>query len=199
MSIENLQLINPTTDFKQEYLAFIAEFVERQEPAMFYRLPGEDFAAFVAQLGREARGEGLEDWMVPQHTFWAVRDGQMVGVLKLRHRLTPALENRGGHIGYFVHPSARGQGIATRMLALALLKARALGITRVFAHLRHRQPRLRAGDGKKRRCAHPQTAQTPKPGVGPACAVLDRPGGDITKTDQAIPWPDEHYCRETNW
>jgi predicted acetyltransferase len=127
-----LQLLTPTTDYEEEYQAFIAEFVERQEPAAFYRLPGDHFGEFVAQLGREARGEGLEDWMVPQQTLWAVREGQIVGVLKLRHRLTPALENRGGHIGYFVRPSARGQGVATRMLALALPQARALGLIRVL-------------------------------------------------------------------
>ena len=71
---------------------------------MYYRLPGDDFVEFVAQLGREARGEGLEDWMVPQNTLWAMRRGRMVGVLKLRHRLNPALEKYGGHIGYFVRP-----------------------------------------------------------------------------------------------
>ena len=133
MDTENmLQLINPTTDFEQEYRAFIAEFIERQEPEMFYRLPGDDFAEFEAQLHQEARGEGLPDWAVPQNTLWAVRGGCMVGVLKLRHRLTPALENRGGHIGYFVRPSARGQGVATRMLALALDRARASGLSRVL-------------------------------------------------------------------
>lgn len=129
---DGVQLLDPSTDLEQEYRAFIAEFIERQEPEMFYRLPGDDFAAFVAQLHREACGKGLEDWMVPQNTLWAVRGGRMVGVLKLRHRLTPMLENRGGHIGYFVRPSARGQGVATRMLALALGRARALGLARVL-------------------------------------------------------------------
>jgi predicted acetyltransferase len=130
--MSNVQLLHPTTDIEPEYRAFIAEFIEQQEPEMFYRLPGDDFAEFVAQLHREARGEGLPDWAVPQNTLWAVRDARLVGVLKLRHRLTPALESRGGHIGYFVRPSARGRGIATRMLAMALDKARALGLTRVL-------------------------------------------------------------------
>ena len=133
MSIsDDVQLLDPASEFEQEYRSFIAEFIERQEPEMYYRLPGDDFVEFVAQLGREARGEGLEDWMVPQNTLWAMRRGRMVGVLKLRHRLNPALEKYGGHIGYFVRPSARGQGCATRMLALALKQARALGLTRVL-------------------------------------------------------------------
>ncbi|MEI7833615.1 MAG: GNAT family N-acetyltransferase [bacterium] len=133
MCIANMvQLVDPTTDLEQEYRAMIAEFVQNGEPDSYYRLPGDDFALFVAQLKCEARGEGLPDWAVPQNTLWAVRDGRMVGVLKLRHHLTPALENRGGHIGYFVRPSARGQGCATQMLAHALDKVRTLGLTRVL-------------------------------------------------------------------
>ncbi|OPZ83056.1 MAG: Acetyltransferase (GNAT) family protein [bacterium ADurb.Bin429] len=127
-----LILSTPNTDLEQEYQAYIAEFAASGEPAIFYRLPDEDFAAFVAQLEREERGEGLPDWAVPQQTFWAVRDGRIVGILKLRHRLTPALENYGGHIGYAVRPSARGRGYACRMLALALEHARALGLRRVL-------------------------------------------------------------------
>lgn len=133
MSTDNLvKLLDPTADLGREYRAYIAEFMERGEPEMYYRLPGEDFASFVTQLGREARGEGLPDWAVPQNVYWAVCGGRMVGVLKLRHLLTPALENIGGHIGYAVRPSARGQGLATRMLALALGHACALGLARVL-------------------------------------------------------------------
>jgi len=129
---DELQFLTPTVDLEAEYRAFVAEFVAREEPAMYYRLPDGDFAEFVAQLEREARGEGLPDWAVPQNVYWAVCGGRLVGVLKLRHRLTPALETYGGNIGYFVRPSARGQGHATRMLMLALGRARALGLTRVL-------------------------------------------------------------------
>ena len=83
--------------------------MENGDPERYYRLPGDDFAVFVEQLKREARGEGLPDWAVPQNVYWAVRGDRMVGVLKLRHRLTPALENCGGHIGYFVRPSDAGR------------------------------------------------------------------------------------------
>jgi len=129
---DTLQLLDPTIDLEQEYRAYNDEFIAREEPEMFYRLPGDDFAEFVAQLQREARGEGLPDWAVPQNTYWAVCGHRMVGVLKLRHRLTPALDKCGGNIGYFVRPSARGQGHATRMLAIALQQARALGLSRVL-------------------------------------------------------------------
>lgn len=161
---DDVQLQDPASEFEQEYRSFIAEFIERQEPEKFYRLPGDDFVEFVAQLGREARGEGLEDWMVPQNTFWAMRSGRMVGVLKLRHRLTPGLENYGGHVGYSVRPSARGQGCATRMLALAFNKAFELGLKRVLLCCdtdNHASARVMVKNGGTRTTdgVHPETEQ----------------------------------------
>ena len=45
-----------------------------------------------------------------------------------RHRLTPFLESYGGHLGYSVRPSARGQGHATRLLQAGLEFGRGLGL-----------------------------------------------------------------------
>jgi predicted acetyltransferase len=53
-------------------------------------------------------------------------------MLNLRHRLNDFLMQRGGHIGYSVHPDFRRQGVATRQLALGLEEARKLGLTRVL-------------------------------------------------------------------
>jgi predicted acetyltransferase len=51
-----------------------------------------------------------------------------LGRISVRHRLTPALWEIGGHIGYDVRPSARRRGHATAMLRLALPVAHRLGI-----------------------------------------------------------------------
>ena len=61
-------------------------------------------------------------------TLWWVHDDEVLGRLAIRHRLAPALESAGGHIGYDVRPSARRQGHATAMLHAALPIAHALGI-----------------------------------------------------------------------
>lgn len=131
--MEQLTLMTPSMEYEAEYRAFTAEFLAREELHIYARDAGEDFAAFVAQLAREARGEGLPDGWVPQHTFWLLRDGShLVGQVRLRNRLTPSLEDWGGHIGYSVRPSEWGKGYGTRMLAMTLDKARALGLTRVL-------------------------------------------------------------------
>ncbi|MGW5583785.1 GNAT family N-acetyltransferase [Streptomyces sp. NPDC003857] len=62
-------------------------------------------------------------------TLWWVDGEQMIGRLAIRHRLTPRLEQSGGHIGYDVRPSARRQGHARAMLAASLPIAASLGIT----------------------------------------------------------------------
>jgi len=62
-------------------------------------------------------------------TFWWVDGPSYLASIRIRHRLTPQLEQTGGHIGYDVAPSARRQGHGTAMLAAALPKAAEFGIT----------------------------------------------------------------------
>lgn len=59
-------------------------------------------------------------------------DEEVVGFLALRHSLTPWLLEEGGHIGYSVRPSRRGQGHARRALGLAVRRAAELGLDRVL-------------------------------------------------------------------
>jgi predicted acetyltransferase len=44
----------------------------------------------------------------------------------------PALEKKGGHIGYYIRPSQRGKGYGNLILHLSLEKARELGLKRVL-------------------------------------------------------------------
>ena len=80
-----------------------------------------------------AAGRNMADGHVQATTFWALDGaGDVVGMLRLRHRLNDALLNSGGHIGYFVRPAARGNGVASEMLRLALDEARSRGIDRLL-------------------------------------------------------------------
>ena len=69
---------------------------------------------------------------VPDTELWWVDGDQFLGRVGIRHRLTPALLEIGGHIGYDVRPSARRHGHATLMLRKALPVARELGIERAL-------------------------------------------------------------------
>ncbi|HZL65030.1 MAG TPA: GNAT family N-acetyltransferase [Thermoleophilia bacterium] len=112
------------------------------------RLEGPaEFGRFVAALradvsrpGAVARylaalaGTPVETWpdgFVPQTWLWWVAGDEFLGRLSIRHRLTPHLLVEGGNIGFEVRPSARRQGHATAMLAVALPLAVGMGIGRV--------------------------------------------------------------------
>lgn len=92
-------------------------------------IPYAEFPAYLARKVDMAQGVGLEDWMVPASTFWLMSDGVPVGQGNLRHRLTDALREAGGHIGYAVASDHRGKGYGKALLRLLLEEARRMGIT----------------------------------------------------------------------
>lgn len=60
-------------------------------------MAGAGFEAYVRRLEEESQGVRLPPGYVPQTTFWLVRAGTtIVGISRLRHHLTPALEQEGG-------------------------------------------------------------------------------------------------------
>jgi predicted acetyltransferase len=140
MDDERLELASPAMRWQAAYRAYIDSF----EAAGEQRIPGgsglelarADFAAFVQRLQDDERGVGLKPGIVPSSQYWLLRhdaDGETVlGVSSLRHALTPALEDVGGHIGYSIRPSERRRGYGTRILALTLQYARAFGLERVL-------------------------------------------------------------------
>lgn len=104
-----------------------------------------DWPAYIAQCAEEAEGRVHDPARVPQTVLLLTRmdDAQatrqgaggsptILGVAKVRHTLTPALEDVGGHIGYAIRPSERGKGYGTRILALTLERARDLGLSHVL-------------------------------------------------------------------
>jgi predicted acetyltransferase len=130
---EKLQLFQPSHALREEFLAFRAEFPANEEIPGLASMNSGDFDTDVRSALSHAKGIGLADGWVPAHTFWLVRNERtIIGVLQIRHSLTPFLEREGGHIGYSVRPSERGKGYATRMLGMALEEARRLGLKRVL-------------------------------------------------------------------
>ena len=90
-------------------------------------------AAFVAERLRGADPEAPRpEGIVLCDYFWITDGDEVVGFLALRHELTPWLLEEGGHIGYSVRPSRRREGHASRAVALALIRAKELGLERVL-------------------------------------------------------------------
>ena len=89
----------------------------------------EAFRTFTEEI----RAQRLEETprpagYVPSTEWWWIDGDEFLGRIGIRHRLTPALLETGGHIGYDVRASARRRGHATEMLRQALTIALALEI-----------------------------------------------------------------------
>jgi predicted acetyltransferase len=134
MTHDDLQLVEPTEALREAYIEYAEEFRAAGEDAQARHLAEAraDFAALVRRLRDHARGAGLPKGHVPASTYWLVCGGRVIGGCGLRHRLTDALRDYGGHIGYAVRPSRRRRGYGTRLLAMALDKARARRLGRVL-------------------------------------------------------------------
>ena len=132
---DELKLIEPAAEFEASYRSYVDESRGCDELLVPWVLgyDVEDFPEFLTRMSDAASGKGLDDIFVPHSTYWTVdADGQVVGVVNLRHKLNELLLREGGHIGYSIRPSLRGRGLATRQLALAVQAAANRGIDRVL-------------------------------------------------------------------
>lgn len=113
---------------------FVAEFAGAGEDQIPAFLPNPDwsFAETVEGFEKQSRGEGLPEGWVPGTTRFLVRNGRILGLFNLRHRLTDNLQRFGGHVGYSVRPSERRTGCGTLLLEAAKDLARELAIERLL-------------------------------------------------------------------
>ncbi len=130
-----VRLILPTPAEKEQILAYKAAFLQQGDSmdgtAGLKDAPS--FAAWFTAWQNNGKEETVQPGLVPSTTYLAVDGaGNLLGMIDVRHRLNDHLLQFGGHIGYSVLPAQRKKGIATQMLALALVKCKALGITRAL-------------------------------------------------------------------
>jgi len=134
--MKNLVLVKPSIEYREAYREMIEDWHSAgEEPHPWVlELNYQKFPALVEKLAGFALGAGVPDGYVPSSTFWAYLEesGKIVGAVNLRHGLNDSLLKLWGQIGYGVAPGYRGNGYATRMLALALEEARKMSLERVL-------------------------------------------------------------------
>ena len=76
--------------------------------------------------------ETVTPGFVTAHTFFALYNNKIVGIINARHELNDYLLNFGGHIGYSVRKSERRKGYAKAMLSYTVDFLFSLGLNKVL-------------------------------------------------------------------
>jgi predicted acetyltransferase len=132
-----LALVEPSTALAESLVGFAQELARRGETFQGVGEGGPlghgDVPEYLRRLDAMRRGQNLAPDRVPMSSYWLVADGpEVVGISRLRHRLTPLLRQHGGHIGFVVRPSLRRRGHGIVLLRLTLERARTRGLTRIL-------------------------------------------------------------------
>lgn len=129
-----MELIEPSAIYQESFLELLQELKDHSISGFwnFRNDPSLDITSYIEHTKKEAEGKNLPENFVPATTYWLVDKNEIVGHVQIRHRLTPGLERRGGHIGYAIRPSRQKQGYGSEILRLALSKASNFGIQKVL-------------------------------------------------------------------
>lgn len=127
-----LKLIEPSVQYLESYLEAYDEYAaNRVETYAFADPRCQDIFKKFDDYKNE---RDLKPNRVGADYYWLVDDEKryFIGEISIRHRLTTALLQYGGHIGYGVRYSEWNKGYGTLMLKLALEKAKAMGLGKVL-------------------------------------------------------------------
>lgn len=129
-----LTMTEPSGALCQAFMRMVEDYRDNDpEVGDYYIKEIGNFDSYIQKLKNESAGINLPPGYVPQTTFWFMTPaGDIGGISRLRHYLNDFLHTVGGHIGYDVPPGHRGKGYASDILQQTLLRAKAMGITRVL-------------------------------------------------------------------
>jgi len=122
------ELVAPSERWQAAFVGMAAECSASGDTR--YDLALADFHAYLRTVEDRRTRPQPPGW-VNSAEYWLEDSGDIVGCVRIRFALTPALEAEGGHVGYDVRPSMRRKGYGTELLRLALPLLRAHGVTRV--------------------------------------------------------------------
>ncbi len=132
--MSNIKLAEVSIDYKEKYIELVEEWMAMNEQIIPWvlKIDYTDFETMVTYFKNQSEGIQLKEGWVPSSTYWSIVDDKIVGVINIRHYLTPQLQRIGGHIGYGIRPSERRKGYGTEMLKQALKKAKEIGIMKAL-------------------------------------------------------------------
>ena len=127
-----IKLVIPNAEYLPSYIEAYKEYLENGVST--YSFTDTSSCDVLAKFDRYRNERCLPPDRVGEDKFWLVDDesSYFIGEIAIRHRLNAALLERGGHIGYGVRYSEWNRGYGTKMLSLALEKAKEMQLSRVL-------------------------------------------------------------------
>lgn len=125
-----MKLVYPNKKYIASYKDAYEEYVKNNVDTYMFDNPDE--IDVVKKYYNYRNNINLKPGRVPQTTYWLIENGEFIGEISIRHHLNEFLLKRGGHIGYGIRFSKWKQGYGTKMLSLALKKAKNMRLKRVL-------------------------------------------------------------------
>lgn len=124
-----MQLVKPSLKYKMSFQNALREFIAEGR-----KTEGDpkDIKGYLKKARLFDKGANLPKGKVPASTFWLIDKGSFIGRVGIRRKLNKNLRAQGGHIGYVIRPSKRKMGYGSKILELALKKAKKLNINKAL-------------------------------------------------------------------
>jgi len=128
-------LVKPDIFLEEKFIDMIMDYNYHEEDTFNsdYFNKNFDFEAYIKDLDEMSIGVGLPKGYVPSTEWWLINgNNDILGTIRLRHKLTERNRLEGGNIGYDISPRYRSKGYGKVLLKLALAKAKGFGLEKVL-------------------------------------------------------------------
>jgi predicted acetyltransferase len=129
VNLPEIKMTSPRLDLESAFRRYVEDFREHGERkhGKYLGISHDQYVEYIDALDTRSRGvkQNERPGGVPTTTFWfATRNNEIAGMIRIRHELDDFFSEEGGHIGYDVAPSFRNEGIASYMLSAAVIYSR---------------------------------------------------------------------------
>jgi len=134
-----LRLVKPSKKYLNSFLKVIDDY--NKDKNIFGRgtidplikaIKENNIDEYLKKLSDSEKEKNISESYVPETRLWFLDGDKFVGTFSIRHRLTPRLEQLGGHISVNIVPQYRGRYSSFVGIQMCLEKARQLGLKRVL-------------------------------------------------------------------
>lgn len=128
-------LVKPDISLREKFISMVNDYNDNNENIFNndYFNTDFDYEGYIKDLDDLSNGVGLPEGYVPSTEWWLINSiNDILGTVRLRHKLGERNFQEGGHIGYDISPRYRKKGYGKIILELVLNKAKELGLEKVL-------------------------------------------------------------------